>query len=156
MRKLHQLLTATALAAVGAACGYGDNNVTNTLTAVIDGTAFTATNVAAAHTGNTLSITATAASQQIVLTVPNVTSTGTFSLAAGQGSTGQVLVAPQGWTTAATGGTGSVTITAYSSTAATGTFTFSAPAGTGGAAGTKVVTAGSFTVYYGSGGGPIY
>lgn len=162
MRKPLQLLTATALAGAAAiaACGYGSNNnnnsQNNTLTAIIDGTAFTATNVTATHSGNTLSITATAANQQIVLMVPNVTSTGTFSLAAGQVSTGQVLVAPQNWTTAMAGGTGSVTITGYSSTFASGTFTFSAPAGTGGAAGTKVVTGGSFTVYFGSSGGSIY
>jgi hypothetical protein len=161
VRKPSQLLRATALAAAAAisACGYSssnNNSQNNTLTAVIDGTAFTATNVVATHSGNTLSITATAANQQIVLTVPNVTSTGTFSLAAGQVSTAQVLVAPQDWTTAIAGGTGSVTITGYSSTYATGTFTFSAPGGTGGATGTKVVTGGSFTVYFGSSGGTIY
>ena len=73
---------------------------------------------------------------------------GTFNVGVGQAGIAQVVVGTQVWPTALTGGIGSVVVTAINSSTATGTFSFSAPASTGGAPGTKVVTSGTFSLEF--------
>ena len=153
MRRLHRLLASGALAATVLAGGCSDdetgNNNDNSLSATIDGTAFTATTVQGTYSSNLLAFSGLNGTTSVTFAVPNVTATGTFQLGVGQAGIAQVNVGTQNWTTALTGGTGSLTVTALSSSEATGTFTFSAPATTStGATGTKAVTSGSFTIHF--------
>jgi hypothetical protein len=149
VRKPHHLLASTAVfALLVAACGTEENN-NGGVSASIDGTPFTALIAFGTYTGNVLTIGGLSGSTSINLTVPNVTTTGTLSLASGQAGIAEVDVNAQNWSTSVTGGTGSITVTSISSTQASGTFTFSAPATVGsGATGTKVVTNGVFTVAF--------
>ena len=150
MRKLHHLLASTAVAVLLVAGCDDDEDVDDgTLTASIDGSAFTATTVTGTYASNVLAFSGLGGSgTQILISIPNVTTTGTFDVGIGQAGVAQVVVGTQVWTTALTGGTGSVVITALSSSQASGTFTFTAPASTGGATGTKVVTSGTFTIEF--------
>jgi uncharacterized protein DUF6252 len=147
VRRVHHRV-ASAAAALLVACGT-DESANAGVTALIDGTAFTATVSFGTYVGNLLTVSALNNTTSIHLSLPNVTTSGTFDLAAGQAPVADVDMGAQNWSTAVTGGTGSITVTAISSTQATGSFTFSAPATVGsGATGTKVVTNGVFTVVF--------
>lgn len=145
--------TATGSATLSA-CGDdgGDPPVgAGRVTATVGGTDFTGSlAVTAKRESNNLTIGAVGANgRQIAITLLNVTATGAVPVGAGSASFVQYAESSQQWLSNLTGGTGTVNLTTYTSTHATGTFSITAPAfGTSGATGTKTVTNGSFDVSY--------
>jgi hypothetical protein len=118
--------------------------------AQIDGTTWIANCLqAASWVANTLSIVATNGTDTITLGA--ITSVpGSIDLTTGAAFGTVARVSPAGtWTTANSGGTGTLTLSRIDFQGANGTFSFSAPAVSGTAAtGTRVVTNGVFNVTF--------
>jgi hypothetical protein len=121
-----------------------------TISAQIDGTPWTATCLqAASWTANTLMIVATNATQAITLgavtPVPR-----SIDLRVGAAFASVTLLSTAAtWTTANSGGSGTLTLSRLDTQGAVGTFSFSAPAASGTVAtGTKVVANGVFNLTF--------
>lgn len=117
--------------------------------ATVGGTAWQAQSAAAGGGANgTFSITGVNASGAgIGLVLYNLSAPGTYPLGVGGtvfGGTATLTEGAASWWTALTGAAGTVTITQVSSTRIAGTFSFTAVPLSGGATGTRAVTAGSF------------
>jgi len=132
-------------------CGAGSVNK-GTLTATINGVSFTATCVTASFISPGLAIGATDGTQSVGV---GAISTGPATLNMNNGgANGLVNLLPTSgasWTANAgtVGSSGTLTLTRLDSTGAAGTFSFTAIATAGtGATGTKVVTAGTFSVTF--------
>ena len=151
LKRLHVIAAALAASAFAAGCN-GDDDEDSSLTASIAGSgSFTASTVQASHDNSILAFSGLNGDTQILVTIPNVTTTGTYDVGVGQAGVAQVVIGsgtPAVWTTALTGGTGQVVVTALDSEMASGSFTFTGAASSGGATGTKTVTSGSFTVFF--------
>lgn len=83
----------------------------------------------------------------IIITLHNIPGPGTYPLGTGgnvSGGTGNVGETTAGWGTPLSGAAGTITITSMADGRMTGTFSFTAAASTGSAAGTRTVTNGSF------------
>ncbi len=154
MTPLHRVLRLTFACSAATVLACSDNgagpNGNGTISATIDGASWTASaEVQATYIAYVLAIGGLdSQARSIVISIPNVMGTGSFALAAGQPAYATVTFGTQTWSTALTGGTGSVTLSTLSGSHAIGTFSFTAPANTGGATGTKVVTSGTFDVRY--------
>lgn len=117
------------------------------LTAVANGLPFAADTVSATVTGSTLAVRATEASGRaieldLVLTASR---TGTYAIAGTASTRGRYVQQVAVWEAfGATGGSGSVVITAFTSSRVAGAFSFVAQAVSGGAIGEATVTAGTF------------
>jgi hypothetical protein len=152
---LHRLfrLALAGSAATGLACSNYDTGPSGngTISASIDGASWSASSsVQASYITYALIIDGIdSQARQINLFLPNVMATGSFALDAGQPAVAEVSFGFQTWSTAMTGGTGSVTLTTLSGSHAIGTFSFTAsPNAQSGATGTKVVTNGTFDIRY--------
>lgn len=158
MRTLMRVATSVLLVAA-AGCG-GDNtgpnsNTNGDMTAKIDGSTFTSVSTLAQRNAS--------GNAGTIIAVSGANSAGTglgFAFVdAGVGSysigdltpTNATVVQANGqaWTAGATGGSGTITVTALDATHVAGTFAYSAVATTGtGATGTKAVTDGVFDVKF--------
>lgn len=153
---MKQGLTMTMAALAMVACGGDDgdggptdpNATDGTMTASVSGAAaFAADVVIGSYTNNVLVISAvqgpTGNSRSIVLTVNNVTGTGQFNFTL-PGNGAQYIettgISSASWLTAITQGSGSVTLATATPTRVVGSFSFTAPALSGGATGTKTVS----------------
>jgi hypothetical protein len=136
----------TALAAVillsTSACGGGSDDVTGTntgtgpMSASIDGKAFSSIGPAAQYKNNVLAVTGLDLSSSTAMSVGvSATGPGTFSFALGGAGTAIAIVSKgtQSWSTAATGGAGTLTLTTLTANHVVGTFSFDAVSQTGGA-----------------------
>jgi hypothetical protein len=139
---------------VAAACGGGSSNPTSppgsggagTMTAQVNGSAWTATITKRAFASKGLiTVQGQDAANRIITIVVRASSPGTYSLAQGNGIGHNALytVAPNSWGTALLGGTGTFTITSFTSTQVTGTFSFTAVSNVSGTAPVQV-TSGQF------------
>jgi hypothetical protein len=161
---MHRLLACLALGALACttSCEHTGTStiadaktVTNgNFSATIDGTPWTAVGrvVVSEPAGASLILDAASPTYVMKLTMANLAGLGaaTFSLAAlpTNGSAATVTSAAGKWSTANAGGTGTINLSALSSSRATGTFTFDAPPSAGsGSAGTVHVT-GKFDVTF--------
>lgn len=127
--------------------GNGDGN----LFATVDGASYSGSlNVQAIRTGNKIVITGFASNnRRLVLTLGSASAPGTFQLTVGGANIGDFYEAEKKWSSAVTGGSGTITFSVLTSRRGTGTFTFTAPAETAtGATGTRVILAGTFDVLY--------
>lgn len=165
-----QILATAVLVTLGlAGCGGGggddgetgpgpDNSTDSGMSAKVDGANWTAGELTAYATavpgvpggigiGGTQNVSSLD-SRSITLSLYNVSGPGTYPLGVlppVRGGSGQYTTSSTGWITAGSGTAGSVTFTTLSATRVVGTFRFNAGAVPGGgAAGTKVVTDGSF------------
>jgi hypothetical protein len=151
---LHRLLRLTLVCSAATVLACSDNgagpNGNGTVTAKIDGASWDASaEVQATYIAYVLAVGGLdSQARAIVISVPSVTATGTFSLAAGQPAFATVTFGAETWSSAITGGTGSVIVSTLTGSHAIGTFSFTAPGSTSGATGTKVVTSGTFDVRY--------
>jgi hypothetical protein len=149
-RLLRLLLAGSAATVLACSDNGAGPNGNGTITAKIDGVSWNASaEVQATYIAYVLAIGGLdSQARTVVLSIPSVMGTGTFALTAGQPAFATVTFGAQTWSSALTGGTGSVTISTLTGSHAIGTFNFTAPANTGGATGTKVVTSGTFDVRY--------
>jgi hypothetical protein len=122
-----------------------------TFTARIDGQQWTAISpVAVAYSGGILALgganTQLAIGFAVIANAP-----GTYAIGPTSGTNALLTVNSGGqtWVAGSTGGSGSITLTALTSTGATGTFTFNLiPNGTSGSTGTRAITDGAFNVTF--------
>ncbi len=146
-----------ALALAGAAwlgCGGGDNTGPNnqtgdhTMSASVDGSSWSALNAAAARNNGFVGVGASASDlSTISFAFPD--HTGTFQVGGQDGTNASFISGGKSWTAAfGTGGSGTITVTTLTATRVSGTFSFVAPALSGGATGSKTVTNGSFDVEF--------
>ncbi|MEO5824943.1 MAG: DUF6252 family protein [Gemmatimonadales bacterium] len=150
-----RLVRVALLCAVVGACGddNGTNNGggddSNTLTATIDGAAFTAnSSVTATQLDGTLTITGLASNNRgIKIELPQVTQAGTYDTGPGFGAIVTYNIGLTPYKTSVSGGSGTVTVTSYSSTRVAGTFAVTTVA-TGGSVGNRVITNGKFNVKF--------
>jgi hypothetical protein len=134
-------------------CGAG--SFQGSMTAAINGSSFTATCLLSVKaTGGILAIGGTDVSQANLMTFRDITfavaaaGVGTFTLGPSGNNASFGIGGSQLWEAGASfGGSGTVTITAFSSTAVSGTFSFNLVAGPGGS-GTKTITNGSFSITF--------
>ncbi|MEP6492223.1 MAG: hypothetical protein ABJF01_06075 [bacterium] len=121
------------------------------MSATIDGKAWSSPAPAALYRSNIVSVAG--------LDVPVTSSVsfamlaagpGTYSVASGNSIGGSAIVtqSAKGYSSASTGGTGSVTITTLTANHVVGTFVFDAIGSTGGATGTVHVTNGKFDITF--------
>jgi hypothetical protein len=161
--RLHRLLPlALAIAAYG--CGGSDNSATDpnangatgvtngNFTATINGTNWSAIGkVAVTRGGSVISIAAGSLSYVLGLGIGAASLPGVYPLSY-QNPTGSIAIVTNvsgaSWSTATSGGTGTVTITALTATHVAGTFVFDAPAASGTGNGTLHVTNGKFDVTF--------
>jgi hypothetical protein len=134
----------------------GGANVTplhGTMTASIDGSAWTAIAITTAtYSNGVLAIGGADGSNPIrSIGLGLVTAgPGTFAIGALPGAANALVSIGIGptWTANVIGGSGTITLTALSSTGATGSFSFTAVAAAGGATGTHTVTSGAFNITF--------
>lgn len=161
--RLHRLLPLMlALAVPG--CGGSDNSVADptvngaagvtngNFTATINGTNWSAIGkVAVSRSGSIISVAAGSLTYVVGFGVGAATVAGVYPLTY-QNPNGSIAIvtntAGAGWSTAVSGGTGTLTITALTATHIAGTFVFDAPATTGTGNGTLHVTNGKFDVTF--------
>jgi len=131
------------------------NLVTNgTFTATVNGTAWGALGKVVVNrpTANSVALLAASTTYAFTFTLLNVTGPTTVSLISAPSNGSQVLgsrTGQGGWSTGQTGGTGSVVITALTSTHIAGTFSLDAPSiPSTGSTGTLHVTTGVFDLTY--------
>jgi hypothetical protein len=154
-----------ALALVTAACGGASTSTTSptnvggtpvtplhgTMTAVIDGSPWTAVAITtASYTSGIVAIGGADSSNPIrsiglSITAPTA---GTYPISTGSANAVLSIGIGPTWTANVLGGTGTVTLTSLSSTAAVGTFSFTAVPAAGGAAGNHAVTTGAFNITF--------
>ena len=153
MRPITVLAAITILAA--SACGGGSDEVTGTITgngpmtATIDGKAWSSTAPAAQYKNSTLSVTGIEFSTSTTVSIGFIAAgPGPFSLALGSTAAGFAIVTKggQSWSTAGTGGSGSVVLTTLTANHVVGTFSFDAVASSGG--GVTHVTNGKFDITF--------
>jgi len=161
---MHRLFTVLAFGTllVSASCehtGTGSDQAVNgvlngTFSATINGAAWSATGrvVASEPAGAALILDATSPTYAMKLTMAPLAGFGsaTFSLdaAPANGSLVTLTSSAGKWSTANTGGTGTISLTTLSSSRATGTFTFDAPASAGSGTTTHTVVTGKFDVTF--------
>lgn len=124
-----------------------------TMTASIDGSAWTAVAITTAtYTNNLLSIGGADSSNPIrsIGLALSVTAPGTFTIGTLPSAANGLLSIGVGptWTANVLGGSGTITVTSLSSTAASGAFSFTAIAAAGGATGTHTVASGAFNITF--------
>ncbi len=126
---------------------------TGTLTATVNGAPFSATfHTTATVTNNIVVVQGEEQAggaytyNLITIAIGNFSAPGTFSLALGNANGANALwtAGTADWSTALTGGTGTITVTAYNATHIAGTFSFTAVSSAG--ADNVVVTNGKFDV----------
>ena len=161
--RLHRLLPLALTLAVNA-CGGSDNSATDptangaagvtngTFSATINGTNWSAIGkVAVTRGGSIISVAAGSLTYVVGFGVGAATVAGVYPLSY-QNPSGSIAIvtntAGAGWSTAVSGGTGTLTITALTATHLAGTFVFDAPSTTGSANGTLHVTNGKFDVTF--------
>jgi hypothetical protein len=139
------------------ACGGGSNGPTappggsgpGTMTAQVNGSAWTATVVKRAFVNSGLVTIQGSDGSRIITIVARASAAGAYSLAVGNGIGHNALytvISPAAnWSTALTGGTGTITITAISATNVSGTFIFTATSSVSGTAPAQI-TAGQFNL----------
>jgi hypothetical protein len=119
------------------------------MSASIDGKAWSSVAPAAQYKSSTLAVTGLELSTSTAMSVALfATGPGTFSFALGSTNTaiGIVSKGAQSWTTAAQGGSGTLTLTTLTANHVVGTFSFDAIASTGGAV--THVTNGKFDITF--------
>jgi hypothetical protein len=143
----HSLFT---ILIAGTACGGGSGNPTappgsgsgGTMTAQVNGSAWTATITKRAFTGGggLITVQGQDGSNRIITIVARAAAPGTYSLAIGNGLGHNALytVAASSWSTLLQGGTGTFTITTFTTTQVTGTFSFTAISNVSGTAPVQV------------------
>ncbi len=156
MRQPFLPVFAVVAASLVLACGGGGGDDggpagpggTSNVTAKIDGTTWHGVGAAARASGGIYTISgASTGTFSLVISLYNISGTGTYGLginATGFGGTGIVADASGGWSTPLTGMAGTITLTTLTDTRIAGTFSYTATPISGSAAGTKVVTEGSF------------
>jgi hypothetical protein len=115
---------------------------------VIDGVPWTASAVGVQTTGGALVLAGTDAGGQTTVGVTTFGTVGTNSVTAGGVVIGQLRTPAGTWQATGGAGSGTVTVTSYTATGAAGTFSFTLPALTGGATGTRTITNGIFSVTF--------
>jgi Family of unknown function (DUF6252) len=164
---MFRLMPLTVVLLASAACGGSSTSATGTansggttvtqlhgtMTASIDGSGWTAIAITtASYTNGILSIGGADGSSPIrsIGLALTTAGPGTFTIGSLPSAANAVLSIGIGptWTANAGGGTGTIIVTALSSTAASGTFLFTAVAAAGGAIGTHVVTSGAFNITF--------
>jgi uncharacterized protein DUF6252 len=134
MRRIASLLFATAVVSLSG-CGSSDSTgisggTGGVFSASVGGVAWTASGPLANITATGVNITGQDAAKTITVTVTFIASApGTYSLTFSQSTGGVATVAKsngQAYSTVATGGTGSVTVTTLTAHHAVGTFSFDA------------------------------
>jgi hypothetical protein len=167
-----RLLVVCAVVAATATCGGGNSPAApsagagsggsggasgpnfGTLTATIDGVAYTGTINLATNVNGVLNIASNSADRLLSVNLATSAAAGSQTISIANATVMQVIAtngtAVSGtWFASAVGGSGTLTITSINTTGASGTFSFNAVAGpTGGGAGTKVVTNGSFSARF--------
>ena len=143
---------ATTLIAV-AACGGSDSsitgsnsNLTGPMSASIDGTAWAGVAPGVSYKNNILAIAGIDIGLGTTIEVGSagVSRAGTYSLGFSNSNAGIGIISQAGksWSSTAQGGTGSLVVTTITANHVVATFSFDAPALTGGATGTRHVTNG--------------
>jgi hypothetical protein len=140
-----------ALSLAGAACSAGDStttvDTTPALSAKFDGTTWTATSVTATFAAGYLNVTATGLGTFTFALIANAP--GTYTIGPNSAVTTTYTLLSSTWTANSTIGSGSVTINSFTTSSASGTFSFLIPAVTSTAAtGYKTVATGTFTVRF--------
>ncbi len=156
MRRLLTLTTVLLLAAsackkdsTGPDGNNGNGNLANgSMSATINGSDWRATlSLAGTYSSGILAIAGTNGTSGTLGMALFASGTGTFPFTAANGGNATLTVGSSAWVASGVTGSGSVTITALSSTGATGTFTLSmVPSGA--ATGNKTVTNGAFNVKF--------
>ena len=148
------LATLAALVLAASSCSSGDSATTVTttpaLSAKFDGTTWTATSVfATLATGGYLSVTASGPGIGTFTFALIANAPGAFSIGPASPVTTTYTLLSSTWSATTTNGSGSVTITSFTTNSASGTFNFLVPAVTTTAAtGYKAISAGTFTVTF--------
>jgi hypothetical protein len=145
------LLSLVACGGSSTAPNSGSNSCTASLSATVNGVVWCSPAGAGTFQHSIVSIAGIDAGLvssiafAFVATVP-----GTYSLGSGNINAGFATYTRngQGWGSALSGGTGSVTLTTLTATHAAGTFTFDAVPSNGGATGTILVTNGTFNITF--------
>lgn len=159
LRRSAHLVVAAGLIACGSdSTGPEKTGQGGTLSATISGVAFSppTRTVGANYANQILSIQGSTSSSPVTaltINVLNVTGPGVYQLNPNfAGTFGQVTITnganAQLWSTALSPGNGSITVTALTSTRVAGSFNFTAQSVSGGAAGQKSVTSGSFDISF--------
>jgi hypothetical protein len=123
------------------------------MSAIIDGVAWSTSTFSGENSSQLLFVTGlvTASGGQSVAFAVPLPTPRTVPLApiaiTGTGANAGVVIGSQQWGTIVTGGSGTVVITTWTVTSASGTFSFVAPS-LSGSAGTKIVTNGVFNVTF--------
>ena len=154
LRRAVDTALVVVLSLLATACGKsatGPGTGSSPFTATIDGTAWSSSSSSAVGVASGVFTIAgaDASGTALSLTLYNIGKPGTYPLGVGGtifGGTAVISKGADGWWTALTGIAGSVTITAVSGTHIAGMFSFNATPLTGGAAGTRSVTNGSFDI----------
>jgi hypothetical protein len=126
------------------------------LTFRMDGTLITSTTVTAAFTNGILTLGGGVSASNITFSLaltPTTAQVGTYTLGPLSATNSLLLVGnpAQGWSAGVGTGSGTVTLTAFSATGATGTFALNLASVPGsGSTGTKVITEGAFNVAFAS------
>lgn len=128
----------------------GVSTVTGSMSATINGAGWSASGaIVASNGGGLLVVSGADLSAQVVAFAILQPAPGTFPTNNLTASNALVSIGSQTWQTNQSGSTGSIVITTLTSTGASGTFSFTAPAVPGtGASGTKTVTNGAFNVRF--------
>jgi hypothetical protein len=164
---MFRLLTVTVALLASVACSGSSTSATSptntggvpvtplhgTMTASIDGSSWTAVAInTATYTNGLLSIGGADGSNPIrsIALALTVAGPGTFAMGTLPSAANAVLSIGIGptWTANVGGGSGTITITAISSTGTSGTFFFTAVPAAGGATGTHTVTSGTFNITF--------
>jgi hypothetical protein len=119
------------------------------MTAIIDGSSWTAVSVTASHLNGLVTIDGSDTSspvRSIELSMIG-SSTGTYAMSTGSANA-LLTIGPQAWSANVVGGSGTITLSALSTTGATGTFSFTAIPSDAGSSGTRAVTSGVFNVTF--------
>jgi hypothetical protein len=140
--------------AVWLGCGGGDSTGPNdqpgshSMSATVDGSSWSAQAAAAQRSNGFVGVGASASDlSTISFAFPD--HTGTFQVASQDGTNASFISSGKSWTAAfGTGGSGTISVTTLTATRVTGTFSFTAPALTGGATGNKTVTNGTFDIEF--------
>jgi hypothetical protein len=157
--RLTRLLSTLTLLSI-AACGGSSDSLTGTdtggsgsgpMSATIDGTAWVSPVPAGRRTSNIVAVAGLDLGLTASVSFAFVaTSTGTYSVAFANTNFGSATIAKGslGWSSALSGGSGSVTLTTLTASHMVGTFAFDAVPASGGATGTIHVTNGKFDITF--------
>ena len=153
--RISMLFVGVAIGAAG--CGGSDSSITGTntggpMTASIDGQAWVSAAPGATYKNNILAIVGIDLGSGTTIEVgsASVSHAGTYSLAFSNLNAGVAIISQGGksWSSTVQGGTGSLVVTTITANHVTATFSFDAPALTGGATGTKHLTTGKIDVIF--------